>query len=180
MSHYKCIYCIYTLSIELFTYFLSWSLMTLNRYSGSQIFQWISISGYFMNANGESIITSYQNSVIWYYNAALCGRSLVCFCEQQHITKYQATQYVHVSVKPFKEDIWVEFVDGICMHFTEQHSPSIRCQCSQSGCEHCITAQATATPPSHRQVWHGSSGTKYSPTGMKRPSRSRHASDAPD
>jgi len=76
--------------------------------------------------------------------------------------------------------MWLEFFVGVGMHFTEQHSPSMRCQWSHSGCEHCIRAQATAVLLSHRQVRHGSSGTKYSPTGTKRPSRSRHASAAPD
>ena len=72
----------------------------------------------------------------------------------------------------------LELLDDTGIHFTEQHSSSIGCQWSQLGCEHCITAHATASPPSHRQLQHGLSGTKYSPTGMTWPSRSRHASTA--
>jgi len=93
---------------------------------------------------------------------------------QQIIVPVLNKQYI-----PVKKEKPVELLVGICMHFTEQHSPSMRWKWSHSGLEHCITAQATAMPPSHRQVRHGSSGTKYAPTVIKRPRRSWHASAAP-
>jgi len=106
------------------------------------------------------------------------GRSVhIMTITRQHC--YTALNKQYTPEKPVKEDMPAELLVGICMHFTEQHSPAMRWKWSHSGGEHCITAQATAMPPSHRQVRHGSSGTKYAPTVTKRPRRSLHVSVAP-